>query len=313
MCNHIGGQVGVFRLAPAYCTCHGMIPITDNKKVHSMTYQLERFDDKTAPLSELTSFGERSIKKEEGTQIATQLMAEVSELQSLMIGAATHRVLLVLQGIDASGKDGVVRFVVSQGDPLNVNVHPFKMPTPAELAHDFLWRVHAAVPLRGYMGIFNRSHYEDVVAAYVRGTITYTMRTQRFVHIRHFEDLLHDDGTIIIKCFLHIDATEQEARLLAREQSLDTAWKLAAEDWRDRTLLPQYLDAYDYAMRETSHDHTPWYVVPANRKWYRNLVIAELIHKHMSPYRQQWSDVLQTIQRDRIATIHRVRASITQE
>jgi PPK2 family polyphosphate:nucleotide phosphotransferase len=295
---------------------HAMIQgIYDNDKkgALNMTYQLERFDENTPPLADITPTGERSVNKEEGKLIASQLMADVSELQALMIGAGTHRVLLVLQGIDASGKDGVVRFVVSQGDPLNVKVHPFKMPTPDELAHDFLWRVHAAVPPRGYMGIFNRSHYEDVVAAYVRGTITDTMRTQRFAHIRHFEELLHDDGTIIIKCFLHIDAAEQEARLLAREQALDTAWKLAAEDWRDRTLLPQYFDAYDHAMRETSHAQAPWYVVPANRKWYRNLVIADLLHTHMSPYRQQWSDVLQTMQRDRIAAIQRVRAGMVQE
>ena len=278
-----------------------------------MAYQLERFDENTPPLADVTPTGDRSINKEDGKLIAAQLMADISELQALMMGAATHRVLLVLQGIDASGKDGVVRFVVSQGDPLNVNVHPFKMPTPNESAHDFLWRVHAAVPPRGYMGIFNRSHYEDVVAAYVRSTITDSMRKQRFTHIRHFEELLHDDGTIIIKCFLHIDAAEQEARLLSREQALDTAWKLAAEDWRDRTLLPEYLDAYDHAMRETSQEHAPWYVVPSNRKWYRNLVIADLLHTHMSPYRQQWSETLQTMQRDRIAAIQRVRAGMGQE
>lgn len=279
----------------------------------NMGYQLERFDENTPLLADVTAIGERLLNKEDGKLIATQLMTDVSELQALMIGAATHRVLLVLQGIDASGKDGVVRFVASQGDPLNVKVHPFKMPTPDELAHDFLWRVHVAVPPRGYMGIFNRSHYEDVVAAYVRGTITDTMRKQRVAHIRHFEELLHDDGTIIIKCFLHIDATEQEARLLEREQALDTAWKLAAADWRDRTLSPQYLEAYDYAMRETSHAHAPWYVIPANRKWYRNLMIADLLHTHMSPYRQQWSDVLQTIQHERIEAIQHVRAGMNQE
>jgi len=278
-----------------------------------MAYQLDRFDDKTPSLADTMATGDRLVTKEDGKLIATQLMADISELQALMMGAGSHRVLLVLQGIDASGKDGVVRFVVSQGDPLNVNVHTFKSPTPDDLAHDFLWRVHAAVPPRGYTGIFNRSHYEDVVAAYVRSTITDTMRKQRFTHIRHFEELLHDDGTIIIKCFLHIDAAEQEARLLSREQTLDTAWKLAAEDWRDRTLLPEYLDAYDHAMRETSHAHAPWYVVPANRKWYRNLVIADLLQKHMSPYRQQWSEALQTIQRERIVAIQRVRTGMSQE
>jgi PPK2 family polyphosphate:nucleotide phosphotransferase len=277
-----------------------------------MSFLPGRVTEHTDALSMLSAVGDSSISKEEGKALAVSMMQQVSELQALMIGAATHRVLLVLQGIDASGKDGVVRFVVSNGDPLNVMVHPFKMPTPNELAHDFLWRIHAAVPAKGYLGIFNRSHYEDVVAAYVRGTITDTIRQQRLTHIRYFEELLHDSGTIIIKCYLHIDATEQEARLIAREQSLVTAWKLAAEDWRDRTLLPTYLTAYDVAMRHTSTPHAPWYVVPANRKWFRNLVIAELLYHHMEPFREQWSNTLQSMQRDRLSAIERVRAGLEQ-
>lgn len=275
-----------------------------------MSFLPTRVTERTAALTELSAAGEATINKDDGKALSVSIMQQVSELQALMIGAATHRVLLVLQGIDASGKDGVVRFVVSQGDPLNVMTQPFKMPTPNELAHDFLWRVHAAVPPKGYIGIFNRSHYEDVVAAFVRGTITDTIRQQRFTHIRNFEALLHDNGTIIIKCYLHIDAAEQEARLMAREQSLVTAWKLAAEDWRDRSLLPKYLDAYDTAMRQTSQATAPWYVVPANRKWYRNLVIAELLRHHMEPFREQWSNTLQTMQRDRLSAIERVRAGL---
>ena len=275
-----------------------------------MSFLPTRVTERTAALTELSATGEATINKDDGKALSVSIMQQVSELQALMIGAATHRVLLVLQGIDASGKDGVVRFVVSQGDPLNVVTQPFKMPTPNELAHDFLWRVHAAVPPKGYIGIFNRSHYEDVVAAFVRGTITDTIRQQRFTHIRNFEALLHDNGTIIIKCYLHIDAAEQEARLMAREQSLVTAWKLAAEDWRDRSLLPKYLDAYDTAMRQTSQATAPWYVVPANRKWYRNLVIAELLRHHMEPFREQWSNTLQTMQRDRLSAIERVRAGL---
>ncbi|MEY2845568.1 MAG: hypothetical protein RL076_1114 [Chloroflexota bacterium] len=275
-----------------------------------MSFLPTRVTEQTDALTLLSAVGDMSISKDEGKARAASIMQQMSELQALMIGAATHQVLLVLQGIDASGKDGVVRFVVSHGDPLNVVVQPFKMPTPNELAHDFLWRVHAAVPPKGYLGIFNRSHYEDVVAAFVRGTITDTIRQQRFTHIRNFEALLHDNGTIIIKCYLHIDADEQEARLLAREQSLATAWKLAAEDWRDRTLLPTYLSAYDVAMRQTSQDYAPWYVVPANRKWYRNLVIAALLCHHMEPFREQWSHTLQSMQRDRLSAIERVRAGL---
>lgn len=249
-----------------------------------------------------------SLVKDEGKLHAVALMEDVKTLQSLMFGAGTHRVLLILQGLDASGKDGVVRFVMGSGDPLNCVVQSFKLPTPNELAHDFLWRVHAAVPNRGVLGIFNRSHYEDVVAQYARGTIDDDLRQRRVQHIQHFEELLHDDGTIIIKCFLHIDADEQAERLLAREQSLETAWKLSADDWQDRRLFGNYLNAYDEVMRATSMAHAPWYVVPANRKWYRNLVIASLLHQHMEPHRELWSTTLRYIQESRLAAIQHVRS-----
>lgn len=249
-----------------------------------------------------------NLTKEEGKLHAVALMNEVKTLQSLMYGAATHRVLLILQGLDASGKDGVVRFIMGSGDPLNCAVQSFKLPTPNELSHDFLWRVHAAVPNRGMIGVFNRSHYEDVVAQYARGTIDDDLRERRVRHIQHFEELLHDDGTIIIKCFLHIDADEQAERLLAREQSLETAWKLSADDWQDRRLFGNYLNAYDEVMRQTSVAHAPWYVVPANRKWYRNLVIASLLQHHMEPHRELWSTTLRYIQESRLAAIHHVRS-----
>jgi len=265
------------------------------------------------PLHAHPTVVESALSKEDAKQQANALMLQVAELQALMIGAGTHRVLLVLQGLDASGKDGVVRFVMRQGDPLNCHVKAFKMPTPDELSHDFLWRVHAAVPAIGMMGIFNRSHYEDVIAAYVRGTITNSIRQQRFGDIRNFESLLLDHNTIIIKCFLHIDKDEQASRLVAREQQLDTAWKLSAEDWRDRQHFDDYLTAYDEAMRATHTPGAPWYVIPANRKWYRNLLIADLLYHHMQPFRQEWSEVLQMMQRDRMTAIRRVRAELEKE
>ncbi len=265
-------------------------------------------DDTSPALTDVSANQPLNLTKEDGKAHAEALMEEVSTLQALMYGAGTHRVLLILQGLDASGKDGVVRFVMGAGDPLNCVVQSFKLPTPNELAHDFLWRVHAAVPNRGMFGIFNRSHYEDVVAQYARGTIDDDLRQQRVRHIRHFEELLHDDGTIIIKCFLHIDADEQAERLLAREQSLETAWKLSADDWQDRRLFGHYLHAYDTVMRSTSVAHAPWYVVPANRKWYRNLVIATLLHHHMMPHRELWSATLRYIQESRLAAIQHVRS-----
>ena len=265
-------------------------------------------DDVSPALMDVSANHAHTMTKDEGKAQADALMNEVSTLQALMYGAGTHRVLLLLQGLDASGKDGVVRFVMGSGDPLNCVVQSFKLPTPNELAHDFLWRVHAAVPNRGMLGIFNRSHYEDVVAQYARGTIDDDLRQRRVHHIRHFEELLHDDGTIIIKCFLHIDADEQAERLLAREQSLETAWKLSADDWQDRRLFGSYLSAYDAVMRQTSAIHAPWYVVPANRKWYRNLVIASLLYQHMQPHRELWSTTLRYIQESRLAAFQHARS-----
>lgn len=273
-----------------------------------MSFLPPMIDDASPALTDVSANQPQSLTKEEGKAHAEALMSEVKTLQSLMYGAGTHRVLLILQGLDASGKDGVVRFIMGSGDPLNCTVQSFKLPTPNELAHDFLWRVHAAVPNRGTLGIFNRSHYEDVVAQYARGTIDDDLRQRRVRHIQHFEELLHDDGTIIIKCFLHIDADEQAQRLLAREQSLETAWKLSADDWQDRRLFDQYLDAYDAVMRSTSVAHAPWYVIPANRKWYRNLLIATLLYQHMEPHRELWSTTLRYIQESRLAAIQHVRS-----
>lgn len=273
-----------------------------------MSFVPPMIDEAAPTLVDMSANHPHALTKEEGKVRADALMGEVSTLQALMYGAGTHRVLLMLQGLDASGKDGVVRFVMAHGDPLNCAVQSFKLPTPNELAHDFLWRVHGAVPNRGMLGIFNRSHYEDVVAQYARGTIDDDLRQRRVRHIRHFEELLHDDGTIIIKCFLHIDADEQAERLLAREQSLETAWKLSADDWQDRRLFGNYLHAYETVMRQTSVMHAPWYVVPSNRKWYRNLVIAELLYQHMSPHRELWSTTLRYIQESRLAAIQHVRS-----
>jgi PPK2 family polyphosphate:nucleotide phosphotransferase len=255
--------------------------------------------------------GTPSVTKEYGKAAAEALMADVTELEALMFGAATHRVVLVLQGLDASGKDGVVRFVIGRGDPVTSLVTSFKMPTPAEAGRDFLWRVHNSVPPRGMLGIFNRSHYEDVVATRVRDTIDAQTQAQRIEHITAFESLLTDDGTILIKCYLHIDADEQSTRLLAREHELITAWKLAPDDWHDRGLFESYLDVYSDVMLRTSTDRAPWYVVPANRKWYRNLVIAGLLKQHMEPYRAAWAQTLQQMQTERIAAIEAVRQRST--
>lgn len=268
-----------------------------------------RFTAADTPLRDTAATVDTELTKETGKAQAEGLMSEVRTLLALMYGAATHRVVLVIQGLDASGKDGVVRFVVGQGDPVTSVVTSFKMPTPLEQQRDFLWRVHAALPPRGMLGIFNRSHYEDVVATVVRGTISRDTQAQRLGHIAAFEQLLVDDGTILIKCFLHIDAQEQARRLLERETDLITAWKLAPDDWHDRRLFPAYLDEYTTVMQQTSTPERPWYVIPANRKWYRNLVVAGLLVQHMAPFREQWEATVGEIQRTRLDAIAHARSA----
>ena len=274
-------------------------------------YLPQPITDDTFHLRACSCIGTPSVTKEDGKAAAEALMSDVSELEALMYGAGTHRVVLVLQGLDASGKDGVVRFVIGRGDPVTSLVTSFKMPTPIEVGHDFLWRIHHAVPPRGMLGIFNRSHYEDVVATRVRNSIDAQTQAQRIGHITAFESLLADDGTILIKCYLHIDADEQATRLMAREHELITAWKLAPDDWHDRGLFESYLDVYSDVMLRTSTDRAPWYVVPANRKWYRNLVIAGLLKQHMEPYRDAWVQTLAQMQAERIAAIESVRQRST--
>jgi PPK2 family polyphosphate:nucleotide phosphotransferase len=216
------------------------------------------------------------------------LSNELSELQELLSAAQQHNLLIVLQGMDTSGKDGTIRHVLSHVNPQGCEVYSFKAPTPEELAHDFLWRVHKVTPGKGVLGIFNRSHYEDVLVARVHNLVPEQLWSRRYQEINNFEQLLAANKMIILKFYLHISYDEQERRLVAREQDKDKAWKITVEDWEDRKYWKDYEQAYEDALSKCSTDKAPWYIVSANHKWYRNLAVAHTIVHTMRQYKDEW-------------------------
>ena len=217
-------------------------------------------------------------KGKNGTEpIFTDLNKRLETMQEMLWAGHRHKVLVVLQGLDTSGKDGVISHVFEGVNPLGVRVAAFKAPTSAELDHDFLWRVHPLVPGCGEVVIFNRSHYEDVLAARVRGFVPEEVWRLRYDQICDFERLLAETGTTILKFFLHISQEEQKERLQARLDDPTKRWKFRKGDLEDRALWKDYMKAYEDALERTSTDEAPWYVVPSDKKWYRNLVVATVL------------------------------------
>ena len=206
-----------------------------------------------------------------------ELAERIDTLQELLYANRKQRLLVVLQGMDTSGKDGTVRGVFSRTDPLGVRAVGFKAPTPAEAEHDFLWRIHQQTPGAGEIVIFNRSHYEDVLITRVNGWIDDKEAVRRFAYIRQFEQLLIDASTNILKCYLHISKDEQKNRLQARLADPSKHWKFDPNDLIARKSWDAYQSAYEAALPDTSTVNAPWYVIPANSKTHRNLMIAELV------------------------------------
>ncbi len=198
-------------------------------------------------------------------------------LQELLFAEHVHKVLIVLQGMDTSGKDGVIRHVFDGVNPQGVNVASFKQPTPGELDHDYLWRIHRRVPGRGEIMIFNRSHYEDVLIVRVHGNISDEDTERRYRQINEFERMLVEEGTTILKFFLHVSRDEQKKRLSARLSDPTKHWKFSYTDVRERAFWNDYTRAYTELLGSTSTADAPWYVIPANKKWYRNVVISKII------------------------------------
>lgn len=264
-----------------------------------MAYAFRISSNQTVDLNDYDPSHNAGLSKSEGKELFDNLRNELATLQEELHAAGTHAALLILQGMDTSGKDGAIRHVFGRINPQGCRVEAFKVPTEEELAHDFLWRVHKVVPRKGMIGVFNRSHYEDVLVVRVHNLVPESMWQARYEQINNFERLLSDTNTIIIKCFLHISKDEQMERLLAREQEIEKAWKLSPSDWQEREHWKDYQQAYEEALNRCSTDYAPWYIVPANRKWYRNLAICETLVNTLQQYREGWRATLETMSAER--------------
>ncbi|HZR95428.1 MAG TPA: polyphosphate kinase 2 family protein [Gaiellaceae bacterium] len=215
--------------------------------------------------------------KAEGKERLAKLVEELSVLHNRLYAEAKRSVLLVLQGLDASGKDGTIRSVLTGVNPQGCRIVSFKQPTSVDLAHDYLWRIHLETPSRGEIGIFNRSHYEDVVAVRVHELAPKEVWSRRPHQIREFERMLVDEGTTIVKVFLHVSREEQGERLRDRLENPEKAWKFRRGDLDDRARWDEFMKAYEEVIGETSTDWAPWYVVPADHNWVRNVHVATLL------------------------------------
>lgn len=228
---------------------------------------------------DLRHVGERKFDK---------LRDEIQALQKVLYAQGKHRILIILQAMDTGGKDGCVKHVFSRVDPQGITVKAFKKPSEEDLAHDFLWRVHPHVPGNGQIVVFNRSHYEDIIAVRVKKLRPDEVWKKRYRHIVDFEKMLVDEGTTILKFFLHISPEEQKARLESRLRQPEKHWKLNPDDLQDRGQWYEFMAAYDELLARTSTSHAPWYVIPSNRKWYRNLVVAQLVVDRLKALHMQY-------------------------
>lgn len=217
-------------------------------------------------------------------------LEQLEELQEVLYAEGKHALLVVFQAMDTGGKDGSIEHVFSGLDPQGCMVASFKVPTDLEKSHDFMWRYHLAVPQKGMIGIFNRSHYESVLVERVMGIATKDVWSRRYDHINQFERLLSDEGVTIVKFYLHISKDEQKKRLQARLDDSVKQWKFNLGDLETRKRWDDYMDAYQDALRECSTEHAPWYVVPANRKWFRNWVISDTIVRTLKKLKLEYPE-----------------------
>lgn len=226
--------------------------------------------------------------KEAGLAAAQDLVQQLGELQELLYAEHKHKVLVVLQAMDTGGKDGTIKKVFEGVDPQGVRVASFKVPTPVEQDHDYLWRIHKEVPGKGELVIFNRSHYEDVLVVRVHELVPREIWERRYEEINNFEKLLYDEGTLILKFFLNISKDEQKQRLQDRLDDKTKIWKYNPGDLQERALWDEYMKAYEDVLNKTTTDYAPWYVVPADHKWYRDWVVAGSIVEAMKDLKMQY-------------------------
>ena len=220
--------------------------------------------------------------KKEARRVLKQVTRRLSELQYVLYAENTRALLIVLQGMDAAGKDGTIRRVMRGMNPQGTTVTSFKKPSTEELDHDFLWRIHRAVPRRGDVGIFNRSHYEDVLVVRVHDLVPKDVWSARYDQINAFEKVLADDGIVMLKFFLHISKDEQKRRFEDRVNDPSRHWKISPSDFSERPHWDAYTEAYEEALTRCSTEWAPWYIIPANRKWFRNVAVAQIVAERLA-------------------------------
>ncbi len=245
-----------------------------------MDYRKEfclRPDDKPQLAKRDPSYKGEHESADAAKQATEQYRAKLAHQQALLYAGKKHSLLVVLQALDAGGKDGTINHVFSALNPQGTNVIGFKQPTPAELAHDFLWRVHVHAPARGEIAIFNRSHYEDVLVTRAHKLLDKETWAKRCQQIREFERGLHENGTRIVKFFLHISKDEQLRRFEERLNDPARNWKISESDYSERALWGDYITAFEETLGATTANHAPWYVIPANHKWFRNLAVSGIM------------------------------------
>ena len=226
--------------------------------------------------------------REEGRAALAYLNGKLAELQEILYAEHKHKVLIVLQAMDTGGKDGAIRHVFKGINPQGVRVASFKIPSAIEMDHDYLWRIHQQTPGKGELVIFNRSHYEDVLVVRVHKLVPAEVWKRRYQQINNFEKLLAEEGTTILKFYLHISADEQKERLRARLEDPTKHWKFHPNDLKERQLWKAYMQAYEDALEKTSTKYAPWYIVPANKKWYRDLVVASVILETLKDLKMEY-------------------------
>ena len=220
---------------------------------------------------------EGDLSKKDGKGQLKDLNKELRDLQELLFAESKQKILIVLQAIDTGGKDSTIRHVFGDVNPQGTKVTNFKVPSKEELAHDYLWRVHQHTPATGEIAIFNRSHYEDVLVVRVHDLVPKSVWKRRYEHINEFEQLLAEEGTTILKFYLHISKNEQAERFLARLDRPHKRWKFNPDDLKERNHWEEYKKAFEDMLTLTSTSYAPWYVIPSDRKWYRNLAVATII------------------------------------
>jgi PPK2 family polyphosphate:nucleotide phosphotransferase len=253
-----------------------------------MGYALRCDGSQVVDLAAVDTRGDSEISKEAGKVEFEALVKELGELQELLFAAGTDALLIVLQGMDTSGKDGTIRAVLNDMNASGVHVWSFKVPTADERAHDFLWRHHLQAPALSSVAVFNRSYYEAVLVELVKGIVSPEVAVSRYPHISDFELLLDQSRTLVAKFFLHISKETQEERLLARQEEVEKWWKLSLGDWQERQRWDEYMAAYQAAINATGTTWAPWYVIPSDRKWYRNLAVAQALVEMLRPHREDW-------------------------